>query len=57
MEWIIRYICLIGRKHLESAGANEVRAFLVLLAVERKVAVNTQKVALNAVAFLYHKHL
>ena len=57
MEWIKRYINFIGKKHPESAGANEVRAFLTHLAVERKVAINTQKVALNAVVFLYHKHL
>ncbi len=57
MEWIKRYIYFIGKKHPESAGANEVRAFLTHLAVERKVAINTQKVALNAVVFLYHKHL
>ncbi len=57
MEWIKRYIYFIGKKHPESAGADEVMAFLALLAVERKVAMNTQKIALNAVVFLYHKHL
>jgi integron integrase len=57
LEWIRRYIYFIGKKHPESAGAGEVKAFLTHLAVDRKVAVNTQKVALNAVVFLYHKHL
>lgn len=38
-------------------GASEVKAFLTWLAVTRNVAVNTQKVALNAVVFLYHKIL
>ena len=38
-------------------GAGEVKAFLTWLAVHRHVAVNTQKVALNAVVFLYHKML
>ena len=57
MEWIRRYIYFIGRKHPETAGASEVKAFLTHLAVDRKVAINTQKVALNAVVFLYYKHL
>ena len=38
-------------------GAEEVKCFLTWLAVERHVAVNTQKVALNALVFMYHKVL
>ncbi len=57
MEWIKRYIYFIDKRHPETAGASEVKAFLTHLAVDRKVAINTQKVALNAVVFLYHKHL
>ncbi len=38
-------------------GSEEVRNFLSFLAVEKNVAVNTQKVALNALAFLYNKLL
>ncbi len=38
-------------------GADEVKAYLSWLANERHVAVNTQKVALNALVFLYHKVL
>lgn len=38
-------------------GSEEVRDFLSFLAVERNVAINTQKVALNALAFLYNKLL
>jgi integron integrase len=36
-------------------GAAEVKNFLSHLASERNVAINTQKVALNALVFLYHK--
>ena len=57
MEWIKRYIYFIDKRHPETASASEVKAFLTHLAVDRKVAINTQKVALNAVVFLYHKHL
>ena len=38
-------------------GANEVKGFLTWLAVKRGLAVNTQKVVLNALVFLYHKVL
>ncbi len=38
-------------------GAAEVKGFLSWLAVEKHVAINTQKVALNAIVFLYHKVL
>ena len=36
-------------------GVEEVKRFLTWLAVDRHVAVNTQKVALNAFVFMYHK--
>ena len=53
--WIKKFILFHEKKHPEDMGANEVKAFLTWLAVTRGVAINTQKVALNAVVFLYHK--
>ena len=55
LEWIRQYIYFIGKRHPSDAGAEEVKAFLTHLAVSRNVAINTQKVALNAVVYLYHK--
>lgn len=55
--WIKRYIYFIQKKHPSEAGAAEVRAFLTWLANERHVAINTQKIALNALVFMYHKFL
>lgn len=55
LEWIRQYIYFIGKRHPSEAGPEEVKAFLTHLAVSRNVAINTQKVALNAVVFLYHK--
>ena len=55
--WIRGYIRYIGLKHPEDAGANDVRDFLSWLANDRLVSVNTQKMALCAVVFLYHKFL
>jgi len=40
-----------------TAGCNEVTNYLTYLATECHVAVNTQKVVLNALVFLYKKHL
>lgn len=53
--WIRRFIYFIGKRHPQEAGAAEVKSFLSWLATDRHVAVNTQKVALNALIFLYHK--
>lgn len=55
--WIKQFILFHGKRHPADMGASEVKSFLTWLAVGRGVAVNTQKVALNAVVFLYHKIL
>ena len=55
LTWIKQFIYFIDKRHPKDAGAREVKAFLSWLANDRNVAVNTQKVALNALVFLYHK--
>lgn len=55
LTWIRRFIYFNGKRHPKDVGAAEVRAFLSWLANERNVAVNTQRIALNALVFLYHK--
>lgn len=57
LQWIRWYIRFIGMRRPKDAGANEVRQYLAWLASERRVSPNTQKVALNALAFLYQKFL
>lgn len=57
LYWIRRYIYFTGKRHPNETGAKEVEAFLSWLANDRHVAVNTQKVALNALVFLYNKFL
>lgn len=57
LHWIKRYIHFIGRRHPGEAGATEIRDFLTHLAVDGQVAINTQKVALNALVFMYQKFL
>lgn len=55
--WIKQFILFHQKQHPAEMAAVEVKAFLTWLAVKQNVAVNTQKVALNALVFLYAKIL
>ena len=53
VDWIKQFIHFHGTRNPEEMGAIEVEQFLTHLAVERKVAKDTQRQALNALVFLY----
>ena len=55
--WIRRFILFHGKKHPREMGALEVELFLTHLAVGENVSSSTQKQALNALVFLYHRVL
>ncbi|MEI7948777.1 MAG: integron integrase [Gammaproteobacteria bacterium] len=57
LYWITYYIRFIDRRHPAEVETSEITRFLTHLAVNRHVAANTQKIALNALAFLYQKFL
>lgn len=57
LYWIKGFIIFHGKRHPESMGDNEVEAFLTNLSCDANVAPSTQKVALNALAFLYKEIL
>jgi site-specific recombinase XerD len=57
LGWIRRFILFHNKKHPREMGALEVELYLTHLAVEEKVSANTQKQALNALVFLYHRVL
>lgn len=57
LYWVRSYIRYHALRHPADMGAEEVRAFLSHLSSDRNVAINTQKVALNALVFLYEKFL
>lgn len=57
LDWIRRYIRFTDKKHPSDVEPTEITRFLTHLAVNRHVSVNTQKTALNALVFLYQKHL
>ncbi len=55
--WIKSYIRFHNRKHPEEMGKDEIIQFLDYLASDRNVTANTQRIALNALMFLYSKFL
>ncbi|MES9903771.1 MAG: integron integrase [Sedimenticola sp.] len=57
VHWLKRYIHFHNKKHPESMGVTEVREFLDHLTIVRNVSINTQKTALNALVFFYHRLL
>lgn len=57
LYWIRYYIRFHKRRHPEEMGKLEIIAFLEHLAADRHVTANTQRVALNALMFLYSKIL
>ena len=53
-QWILRFIYFYKKKkHPKEMGSKEVERFLSHLATKQKVAVSTQRQALNALVFLY----
>lgn len=57
LHWIRSYIRFHNRKHPAEMGGKEVDEYLTYLAERRHVSVNTQRLALNALVFLYKKFL
>jgi Phage integrase, N-terminal SAM-like domain len=53
ISWVRRFILFHDKRHPKDMGAEEIRAFLIHLAVQDKVAASTQNGALNALVFLY----
>lgn len=57
LHWVLRYIRFHNKRHPKEMGAVEVTAFLSNLAEVQRCAVSTQRIALNAIVFLYKYHL
>ncbi len=57
VHWIKRFIHFHGKRHPREMGGPEVAGFLSHLAVDGKVAANTQNLALSALLFLYKEVL
>jgi len=57
LYWIKHFIHFHDKRHPSELGDREVEQFLTFLTVERNVSAATQKLALNALAFLYNRFL
>jgi integron integrase len=57
LYWIKYFIHFHKKRHPQEMGGVEIERFLSFLAVERRVSMATQKLALNALAFLYNRFL
>ncbi len=57
LYWIKSYIIFHQKRHPADLHDAEVELYLTYLAADRAVAIATQKIALNGVAFLYNKFL
>ena len=53
VAWARRFILFHNKRHPSAMGAEEVNAFLTMLAVEGHVTASTQNQALSAILFLY----
>ena len=51
--WTRQFILHHGKRHPETMGAEDIRAFLTALVLEREVAPGTQMQALNALVFVF----
>jgi integron integrase len=57
LSWVNRLRAYVGSREPRSLTANDLRSFLSYLAVEGRVAAATQKLAFNALLFLYRNVL
>ena len=55
IHWIFRFFVFHAPEDVKSLSGEDVRMYLEYLAIQRSVAVATQKQALNAIAFLFNK--
>ena len=55
IHWIIRFIRFHNKQYPGGMGSEQVEAFLNHLSVKRHCSVNTQKIALNALVFLFRE--
>ncbi|MCX2842302.1 phage integrase N-terminal SAM-like domain-containing protein [Microbulbifer thermotolerans] len=53
VHWVRRFICFHQKRHPQKMGSAEVEHFLTHLSQQRDCSVNTQRVALNALVYLY----
>lgn len=57
IHWVKRYIYFHGKKHPKDLSTRHIEAFLNDLAIQKYCSISTQKIALNAMVYLYKRFL
>lgn len=57
IHWVKRYIYFHEKRHPKDLGNAEIEAFLSHLAINKHCSPNTQKIALNALIYLYKRFM
>jgi len=57
IHWVKRFIYFHGKQHPKDLGVSEVEAFLNHMTVNRHCSVSTQRIALNALIYLYKRFM
>jgi integron integrase len=57
LHWVKRFILFHGKRHPARMGAADINSFLSFLANDRDCSPATQRIALNALVYLYRKFL
>lgn len=57
LSWIMRFRSFVGAKECAALGENDLKSFLSYLAVEKRVSRATQRLAFNALLFLFRNIL
>ena len=55
--WVVRFIKFNGLRHPSTLNESHIQSFLTELSVKNQVSVNTQRLSLNALIFLYQQFL
>ncbi|WP_105104446.1 integron integrase [Microbulbifer pacificus] len=55
IHWIKRFIHFHGLKHPKNLGRSEIQSYLNHISINRRCAINTQRVVLNALVYLYKR--
>ena len=56
-HWIKRFILFHNKQHPQQLGSEHINQYLSHLGIERHCSPNTQRIALNALVYLYRKFL
>ncbi|MCL6417734.1 phage integrase N-terminal SAM-like domain-containing protein [Aestuariirhabdus sp. Z084] len=57
VHWIKRFIFFHNKRHPKDMGAAEIEVFLSHLSIHKNCSINTQRIALNALIYLYKRFM